>query len=223
MTDKKKKEKRRKDLHIRLMTYLITRGEMRGIKRHGSLHIKGRGNVWYVYPYRKIMAVKDMDDPDSKRVRAFWKFINGDRRYYPYFYDLYLRAIRQVLWITKAAGNFEIAVVPKSDPDAPDAIADICRHIAENESFILGRAIDGTDLLRRFKKIQPVHKGGLYCETDLEKTMEVTRKLKAKTVILADDLVFTGKSIEACKTLLKKAGAKRVYAVCLYGHKQKED
>lgn len=71
MTDKKKKEKRRKDLHIRLMTYLITRGEMRGIKRHGSLHIKGRGNVWYVYPYRKIMAVKDMDDPDSKRVRAF--------------------------------------------------------------------------------------------------------------------------------------------------------
>jgi len=51
--------------------------------------------------------------------------------------------------------------------------------------------------------------------------MEVTRKPRTGTVILADDMVFTGKTIEACKTLLKKAGVNKVYAVCLYGYKQR--
>ena len=185
--------------------------------------MKGHGNVWYVFPYRKTETVKGKDDPDSKRIRGFWKFMNGDSHFYPYFYSVYLRAIRQVLWITKAAGRFEIAAVPKSAPDAPDPIAEICSEIALKERFILGRAIDGTDLLRRTQKIRPVHLGGLYSKADLEATMEVTRPLKAGTVILADDLVFTGKSIEACKTLLKNAGARKVYAVCLYGYRQRGD
>ena len=214
------KENRLREQYNRLLTYVIARGDRRGIRRHGNLHMKGHGNVWYVFPYRKAETVKGRDDPDSKRTRAFWKFMDGDRRFYPCFYSVYLRAVRQVLWIAKAAGSFEIAAIPKSDHDAPNPIATVCSEIALKERFILGRAIDGTDLLKRTRKIRPVHKGGMYTETELEATMEVTRPLKAGTVVLADDLVFTGKSIEACKTLLKQAGAKRVYAICLYGYRQ---
>lgn len=212
-----------KDQYNRMISYLVARGDILGINRHGSLHMKGHSNVWYVYPYRKTRAITNKDDPDSKRIRLFWKFMKGERRIFPYFYAIYLRAIRQVLWITKTGGSFEIAVVPKSDPDAPDPVAGICAEIASKEKFILGRALDGTDLLRRVKKIQPVHQGGFHSEKEHEETMEVTRKPKAGTVILADDLVFTGKTIEACKTLLKKAGVKRVYAICLYGYKQRRD
>ena len=176
-----------------------------------------------VYPYRKTGTIQDKDDADSKRIRLFWKFMDGDRRYYPYFYDISLRAIRQVLWITKSAGTFEIAVVPRSNPDATNLIVQICAQTASKEKFILGRALDGTDLLRRTDKILPVHRGGLHSETEHEKTLELTRKPRSGTVILADDLVFTGKTIAACKTLLRQAGVKRVYAVCLYGYKRRED
>ena len=217
------KDGRLKEQYKRLISYLIAGGDMYGIKRHGSLHMKGHGNVRYVYPYRKMKTVKGRDDPDSVRIRRFWRFMDGDTRYEPYFYDIYLRAVRQILWITKAAGPFEIATVPKSDPDKADPVAKLCSKMAAREKFILGRAIDGTDLLRRTKKIKPVHEGVFYTETELEATMEVTRPLKAGTVVLVDDLIFTGKSIEACKTLLKRAGAKRVYAVCLYGYRQGED
>ena len=204
----------------RLLAYMVGTGDRLGIMRHGSLHMRGHGDVWYVFPYQKVKSFKEKDEQAKRRISAFWAFMDGDTRFAAYFYSVYLRAIRQILWITKAAGNFEIAVVPRSDLQKINPVADICALIAKKERFIFGKALDGTDLLLRTRRIKPVHEGGLYTETELKETMKVTRPLRAKTVIRADDLVFTGKTIEACKTLLKEAGAKRVYAVCLYGYRQ---
>ena len=47
-----------------------------------------------------------------------------------------------------------------------------------------------------------------------------TKELSEK-VILADDMVFSGKTIAACKRLLRENGARKVYSICLYGYKRK--
>ena len=206
----------------RFLAYMVSAGDKLGIRRHGSLHMKGHGDVWYVFPYKKVSSFKDKEDPEARRIRAFWAFMDGELRFAPYFYSVYHRAVRQILWITKAVGTFEIAVVPKSDPDRLNPLAVICASMAKEERFILGKALDGTDILKRTRSIKPIHQGGLYTEQELKETMKVTRPLRARTVILADDLVFSGKTIEACKSLLKEAGAKRVYAVCLYGYRQRD-
>lgn len=91
-----------KKLHVRLLTYMIRFGDRRGIKRHGNLHMEGRRNIWFVFPYKKLNEIRDNNDLESRRIHMFWKFMDGDERHYQYFYSIYLRAIRQVLWITKA-------------------------------------------------------------------------------------------------------------------------
>ena len=157
---------------------------------------------------------------DSKRIRAFWRFLDGDMRYRPYFYDTYLRAIRQILWITKRFWTFEIAVVLRSDPMVENPVASICADIVKREDFLFAWPHDGINLLKRTTKIKPVHMGGRYTVDEIEKSITCTRKPKADTIILIDDLVYSGRTIEACRRILKKAGAKRVYSICLYGYRR---
>ena len=101
-------------------------------------------------------------------------------------------------------------------------MAEVCSAIAANEKFILARAIDGSDLICRKTKMTPVHKGGRYTLPEIKDSLALTRPLRSDKVILADDMVFTGKTIAACRSLLNENGAKRVYAICLYGYKREK-
>ena len=68
--------------------------------------------------------------------------------------------------------------------------------------------------------MMPVHKGGRYTLQEIKDSLSFTRPLISDKVILVDDMVFTGKTIAACRSLLKENGAKKVYAICLYGYKR---
>ena len=151
-------ENRQEDLTGRLMNYRFRWLEKLGIPRHGHLHLWGRSGDWYVFPYRKYGTTEGKEDTDSKRIRAFWAFLDGDMRYRPYFYKIYLRAVRQLLWITKRVWSFEIAAVPRSDPSAENPVRSICSEIAKREEFLFTFSYDGTDLLKRTKKVVPVHR-----------------------------------------------------------------
>ena len=204
----------------RILKYAVTIKEYgRDLKRHGSLHLRGNKNIWYVFPYRKYPAALE-DDEDSNRIRLFWRFMDGERKTYPLFYVLFHRAIRQLLWITKWMGDVEIVSVPRSDPNVDNPVAEICSAIVREESFLLANLIDGSDLIRRKIPILPVHRGGKYTVEEMAGTMELTRPLKAGKVLLVDDMVFRGTTIAACRRILKNAGAKKVYALCLYGYKR---
>ena len=208
----------------RFLRYIVTIKE-KGlhIKRHGSLHlIKDQDDIWYVWPYMKYSKAQGSDDEDAVRIRKFWRFMDGSRRYYPYFYLLYLRAIRQVLWITKWFGRVELVTVPRSDPEKENPVAQICSAIVREESFILATMIDGTDLIRRVHPIMPVHMGGKHTKEEMAVSMALTRPIKARKILLVDDMVFRGTTISACKSLLKQAGAKRVVSLCLYGYKREQ-
>ena len=207
----------------RFLNYLMTFKE-KGlhIKRHGSLHLKKDRGIWYVYPYQKYATAQEKDDDDFLQIRKFWHFMKGDRKEYPYFYLLYVRAIRQLLWITRWFGEVEIVSVPRSDPEKGNPVAEICSAIASEESFLLAKLVDGTDLIRRTKLIRPVHLGGKHTKEEMAESMELTRSVRAEKIILVDDMVFRGTTISACKELLMQGGAKKVIALCLYGYKRKQ-
>jgi len=162
---------RKSDVFARIFWYTILSGErLFGIKRHNNLHLYGRRNVRFLYPYKKVKDAKGKRDNDSKRILGFWEFMDGGRKYYPYFGQKYADAVRQVLWITKSAGDFEIVVVPKSSPGKKNILEGVCREIAVRERFLLGRALDGSDLIVRTKALSPVHCGGrLFFRTDRAK------------------------------------------------------
>ena len=208
----------------RFMEYSATYGErFRLLKRHGSLHLYGRRGIWYVFSYHKASDMAALPDTEAERIKSFWHFMDGEKKEYPYFYLVLLRAIRQVLWVTKQLGDFELVCVPRSDPDAKNPVAEVCSAIAGNEKFILARAIDGSDLVCRKTRMTPVHKGGRYTLQEIKSSISLTRSLRSEKVILVDDMVFTGKTIAACRSLLKEYGAKRVYAICLYGYKRERN
>ena len=207
----------------RFMGYSVIYGErLRHLKRHGSLHLRGKGGIWYVFDYCKGSRIDELPKEDADRIRSFWRFMDGDRKYYAYFYMVLVRGLRQVLWITKQIGDFELVCVPKSDPKAKNPVAEVCSTIAVNERFVLARAIDGSDVLCRDVKMTPVHKGGRYSVKEIKDSLIMAKPLKCDKVILVDDMVFSGKSIAACKEILQENGAKKVYSLCIYGYKRKQ-
>ena len=44
----------------------------------------------------------------------------------------------------------------------------------------------------------------------------ISKKQIPKTVIIIDDVITTGSTLDACATALKEGGAKTVYALCLF-------
>ena len=210
-----------KKLLSRFMGYTVTYGErFRSLHRHGSVHLFGKGGIWYVFPYHKSGDISSLPESDADRIRSFWRFMDGEKKYYPFFYLVLLRALRQILWMTKQLGDFELVTVPRSDPDAQNPVAEVCSAIADHEKFILAKAIDGSDLISRQTKLTPVHRGGHYTLQEIRNSLALTRPLQSDKVILADDMVYSGRTIAACRRLLKENGAKRVYAICLYGYKR---
>ena len=52
-------------------------------------------------------------------------------------------------------------------------------------------------------------------KSEIKDSLALTRPLKSPKVILADDMVFTGKTIVACRSLLNENGAKE-YTLSVY-------
>ena len=205
----------------RFFWYRVFSGErLFGIRRHNNLHLYGRRNVWFLYPYKKVRQAQGKRDNDSKRIIGFWAFMDGSDKYYQYFYEKYADAIRQVLWITKSVGDFEIVLVPKSSPDDKNILERVCREIVKKERFILGSAFDGSDLLVRTWELSPVHTGGVHSVGEIARSMKVSRPLKSKRIILLDDLVFSGHTDLACRKLLNESGAEEIFTICMYGHRR---
>lgn len=75
--------------------------------------------------------------------------------------------------------------------------------------------IDGSACLRRFKAIESQHLSPKErnIQTHLDSSIvEDKDKINGKNVLLLDDIVITGTSIQACIQLLKVAGAKDIVA-----------
>lgn len=110
--------------------------------------------------------------------------------------------------------NVLVAVVPGHDPEKTESgIRTIAQKIAASD----GRR-DGTALLVRHKKINKLATGGnrsLEVHLNSIKVVDKAKILEGANVLLLDDITTSNNSLEACKQLLRAAGAVRVQMLAL--------
>jgi len=108
--------------------------------------------------------------------------------------------------------GFPIAIVPSSDPEKIDSgIRQIAIKLAANSR------IDATSCLVRHMKINKLsHGGDRSIEVHLNSIKVInTDIIRARKVLLLDDVMTSGNSLIACQKLLQKAGAFKVLRLAL--------
>lgn len=187
----------------------------RGAKKTYPIHVKSFRGISYLYRYIPKSRMSEATEEEKELLISFHRFQRGSRTDYKRFLKLYYKYITQFLWMTKTDKLFELAVVPSSTGriNPMEILAkDLIKKNLFNQSFVY----DGTDLLVWNKKRDPVSKGNYYTvEQDMD-MLHVTRKPVADTVIVIDDVIKSGNTAIACEKMLKQAGAKRVYVLCLF-------
>ncbi len=111
------------------------------------------------------------------------------------------------------AADIALVVVPSHDPfqDTPP-IRLLAQQLAET-----GRRIDATTCLTRHTKIKRIVYGGPSNRALHRSTIAVadTQLVAGRSVLLLDDIVRSGASLNACKAMLYGAGARLVQAAAL--------
>ena len=117
-------------------------------------------------------------------------------------------------WLKGILDNKDIviAIAPGHSPQsAPNFLHDIVG------SLIHGNIKDGRDLLKRTREVPKAAQGGPRDQRLHEDTIEVTdpSKVKNKMVYIIDDIWTTGSTLQACASLIRRAGASdvKVFAV----------
>lgn len=84
--------------------------------------------------------------------------------------------------------------------------------IAEGISEILNCPVNATALIKARETATQTHKGRLSRNENMTSVFEVSRplQLKGKHILLVDDVITTGATIEACGIELWKAGIRNL-------------
>lgn len=116
-----------------------------------------------------------------------------------------------------------LVAVPTSNRRRRQRGYDQARLIAKELQRITG--LHHFDVLRRRGEIHQVGASIEARKTQLQNTFEIINKrsIKDRSIILVDDVVTTGATLEAAAITLKAAGAKQVQAVCFAHPKLRND
>jgi len=123
--------------------------------------------------------------------------------------------------VNRFAGTFVKYVLRNLDSEASDYIfCSVPSHQSGTENkngiYMLSkwcksiRDYYDKDILVREEAIESLHSGG---NRDIQvhlESIKVNKNVKGKKIVIMDDVTTTGNSLEACKILLEKAGAKEV-------------
>ena len=124
-----------------------------------------------------------------------------------YFRDILLKLIEDE--------EIAIATVPAHTPfELNSGIRDLAGYLVKSKK----NYIDAVQCLERFKPVahSSQTRGFRSKQIHLESIRIIDRQsIENKNVILMDDVLTTGSSINACKELLQEAGAKEVKVLCL--------
>lgn len=132
------------------------------------------------------------------------------------FSELYLGAIDAA-----TSGDHDLITQVPSRPEAGDRLAHILTlmqtHSARLSSIYAAQI--QPDLLRCVKSYPPLKGLNLVArKASIAKVFQVQKDIQGKRIVLIDDIVTTGATINACITELKGAGAASVTAVLLAYH-----
>ena len=177
------------------------------LKANGiSFYDNSKSNVYYLCEYlpNKYLHNSNIEDTRSKEFVLGYKGKNEE-------------VINKVLDFIKIylGENFTITVVPSSQKDNCSTASHILAEKIIKEYGMSNNLIDGSCCLRRIKAVDSQHisKKERNINTHLNSiVVENREKIKGKKVLLLDDIVTTGISIQACIQLLKEAGADEIVA-----------
>lgn len=149
---------------------------------------------------KTLLALKYRHDTDGKP--EDWKLRNRKRAI-----QQFRRQFDRLL-----SPDIAIAVVPSSDPEASmSGIHELAKALVAK-----GR-VDATECLVRIEKIEKLATGGSRSIDGHLKSVRVDHSelIQGREVLLLDDVTTSGNSLNACRQLLLKAGAKRVKCMAL--------
>jgi predicted amidophosphoribosyltransferase len=121
--------------------------------------------------------------------------------------------LKQLLVSFSFASGFTICIVPSSDPAKTDTgIAILARRLATAQ-----KCVDGTACIVRTRKIDKLATGGSRDTAVHFDSLKIckTELVKGREVLLLDDVMTTGNSLEASKKMLYDAGATAVQAMAI--------
>ena len=107
--------------------------------------------------------------------------------------------------------EFVICVIPSSKTTKENTLIAVAKKLSGDN------IIDGTGCLKRKYDVEARHKGANRDFYEEKETIKICNKqlLKDQVVLLIDDITTTGTSMEASKSLLEDAGAKKVYCLAV--------
>jgi len=156
------------------------------------------------YSYDKNGSIEnDYFNEFSDRILAVK---NWDYTAILYFRDILLKLIEDE--------EIAIATVPAHTPfELNSGIRDLAGYLVKSKK----NYIDAVQCLKRFEQVaQSSQTRGCRSKQAHLKSIRVIdrQSLENKNVILIDDVLTTGSSVNACKELLQEAGAKEVKVLC---------
>ena len=171
-----------------------------------SFYDTNKLNIYYLCEYlpTKYLNKMNIEDPRSKDFILEYKNKNAEVINKVYnFLKLYL------------ASNFTITVIPSSQENSFDSASHILARKIIEHCGSSNNLIDGSHCLRRHRTIEKQHLSTQKREiaTHLDSiVVDEMDKIEGENILLLDDIVTSGKSIQACTKLLKEAGARKVVA-----------
>lgn len=150
-----------------------------------------------------------------KKDLAFaWK-IEGQRRLSPLFADLLHKALRD-LCLEKTP---VVPVPPRADKLRKagwDQIAELSLLLSKRHGVKILHALERMDRVQQKKLNREERLGTSGALYELLPKFKEGFKKPVKKIVLLDDIVTTGSTMEKCAWLLRKAGAEKVYGLALF-------
>ena len=138
---------------------------------------------------------------------------NGESRYTEFLAQLLLKTIESFM----ISQDFTLIPIPSSPQKIRqrgfDSMTNLCKHIAQERTSI---KIDSSNLFLRRAVVDQVGLTALQRQTNLAGAFGMRETING-TVVIVDDVITTGATLNSAAQALKFAGAQRVFALALCG------
>ena len=189
--------------------YQSTYYEKEGFKNIKSTEKLSEDIIYYLYFYKSAewripdtasnLIIKGLKNNKYNPNDGTEEFLKLNNIFYKHFINKFKLAYKDYVFCCVPSHN-------KSDKNI-NPISILLRNMCNNNKFI-----DGTNCLIRYREIEEQKKQGKrHVETHMNSIMISNKNIiEGKKIILVDDIVTSGSSLNACKKILINNGAKEV-------------